>query len=115
VSIGVDSMFAAGAEISGSVVIGDGVWYGPSACCNHEVTIGDYAFIGTGSVITRDVEPFSLVAGSPARHLRYVCRCRSAMDFERDSRCSACGSEYKIGPDGEIQVVQWGSRFGDAS
>jgi len=114
VAISEGSVIVAGAEISGSVVIGDGVWYGPNACCNHEVTIGDYAFIGTGSVITRDVEPFSLVAGSPARHLRYVCRCRSAMDFERERKCSACGSEYGIGPDGEIQVLRWGPRFRDA-
>ena len=38
------------------------------------VTIGEYAIIGAGSVVTRDVEPFSLVAGNPARHRYYVDR-----------------------------------------
>jgi UDP-2-acetamido-3-amino-2,3-dideoxy-glucuronate N-acetyltransferase len=39
------------------------------------VTIGRFALVGEGAVVTRDVAPHSLVAGSPARHRGYVCRC----------------------------------------
>ncbi len=39
------------------------------------VTIGKFAFVGPGSVVTRDVMAHSLAVGSPARHRGYVCRC----------------------------------------
>lgn len=52
------------------VVIGNDVWVGTRAIILHGVTIGDGAVIGAGSVVTRDVEPFTIVAGSPARAIR---------------------------------------------
>lgn len=44
------------------------------------VTIGDYAMIGAGSVVTKDVPPFSLVFGNPARQKGYVCYCGKKLD-----------------------------------
>ena len=38
------------------------------------ITIGEYAMVGAGSVVTRDVEIYSLVVGNPARHRKYVTR-----------------------------------------
>jgi acetyltransferase-like isoleucine patch superfamily enzyme len=38
------------------------------------VTIGAYAMVAAGSVVTRDVRPYQLVAGNPARHLGWVNR-----------------------------------------
>ncbi len=39
------------------------------------ITIGEFALVGAGSVVTRDVAPHGLVFGNPARHRGYVCRC----------------------------------------
>lgn len=52
------------------VVIGNDVWVGTRAIILHGVTVGDGAVIGAGSVVTRDVPPYSIVAGNPARLIR---------------------------------------------
>lgn len=49
------------------VRIGQDVWIGAQACITDGVSIGDHAVVGAGSVVTRDVEPFAIVAGVPAR------------------------------------------------
>ena len=51
----------------GSVVIGNDVWIGHRASILSGVTIGDGAVIGAESVVVDDVEPYSIVAGNPAR------------------------------------------------
>ena len=57
------------------------------------VTIGEYAFVGAGAVVTRDVAPHSLVMGNPARWVSWVCECgRSLPD---DLICS-CGRRYRM-------------------
>lgn len=50
--------------------IGNDVWIAAGACINRGVTIHDGAVIGANSVVTRDVEPYTVVAGSPARPIR---------------------------------------------
>jgi UDP-2-acetamido-3-amino-2,3-dideoxy-glucuronate N-acetyltransferase len=59
------------------------------------VTIGAYAFVGAGTVVTRDVPDFALVMGSPARRTGWMCRCgiKLLVDEER-GRCGECGTEY---------------------
>ena len=51
-------------------VIGNDVWIGRSALIRQGVRIGDGAVIGMGAVVTGDVEPYSVVAGCPAREIR---------------------------------------------
>lgn len=53
------------------VVIGNDVWIGEGVFISEGVNIGDGAVIGAHSVVTHDVLPYSVVAGAPARHLRY--------------------------------------------
>lgn len=52
------------------VVIGNDVWIGHSAIILSGVTIGDGAIIGAGSVVTKDVLPYAIVAGNPAKELK---------------------------------------------
>jgi phosphonate metabolism protein (transferase hexapeptide repeat family) len=52
------------------VVIGNDVWIGHGAVVMPGVTIGDGAVVGANAVVTRDVEPYQIVAGVPARRLR---------------------------------------------
>lgn len=51
--------------------IGNDVWIGCNAVILSGVSIGDGAVIGAGAVVTKDVAPYSIVAGCPAHHIRY--------------------------------------------
>jgi acetyltransferase-like isoleucine patch superfamily enzyme len=53
------------------VIIGHDVWIGRSAIVLAGVTVGDGSVIGAGSVVTKDVPPYAIVAGNPARLIRY--------------------------------------------
>jgi len=60
--------------------------------CGSE--IGEYALVGAGSVVTKDVPAHALVVGNPARIVGYVCRCGQRLDAE--GRCPACGGKYNV-------------------
>lgn len=53
------------------VFIGNDVWVGLNAVILDGVRIGDGAIIAAGSVVTKNVEPYSIVGGVPAKHIRY--------------------------------------------
>jgi maltose O-acetyltransferase len=57
-------------ELSGSVVIEDGVWIGTNVYIAQGVTVGTNSVIGANSVVTRSVPPHEIWGGVPARHLR---------------------------------------------
>ena len=52
-------------------MIGNDVWIGTRVMLLGAITIGDGAIIGAGSVVTKDVPPYAVVAGNPARVLHY--------------------------------------------
>ncbi|QYK06431.1 acyltransferase [Shewanella zhangzhouensis] len=52
---------------SKGIVIGEDVWIGAQAGIVDGVTIGNHAVVGMGAIVTRDVAPYSIVAGNPAR------------------------------------------------
>ena len=54
----------------GDTVIGNDVWIGNGVTIMPGVQIGDGVIIGTNSVVTKDVEPYTIVAGNPAREIR---------------------------------------------
>jgi UDP-3-O-[3-hydroxymyristoyl] glucosamine N-acyltransferase LpxD len=67
VCVGENSFIIAGAEISGNVDIGRGVWISPEVAVIQKVSIGDGALVGIGAVVIRDVERDTVVAGVPAK------------------------------------------------
>lgn len=53
------------------VSIGNDVWIGVNVTIHGGVTIGDGAVVGMGAVVLKDVEPYEIVGGVPAKHLKY--------------------------------------------
>jgi UDP-2-acetamido-3-amino-2,3-dideoxy-glucuronate N-acetyltransferase len=66
------------------------------------ITIGEFALIGAGSVVTRDVPPHGLVFGNPAHQHGYVCRCARRLSNVHEQNgtllgwCEACQEEYLL-------------------
>lgn len=73
-TVGVPICFS-GREVIPSTIIGDDVWIGMSAKVIAGVNIGDGAIVAAGSIVTRDVPPFAIVAGVPAKIIRYRFEC----------------------------------------
>ncbi len=59
-------------EESAPVVIGKNVWLGTRSIVMRGVTIGDHSVIAAGSIVTRDVPPYTLAGGSPAKVLKEI-------------------------------------------
>ncbi|MEO8611533.1 MAG: DapH/DapD/GlmU-related protein [Chloroflexota bacterium] len=76
------------------------VKYGASIGANATVvcgiTIGEWAFVAAGAVVTRDVPPYALVMGMPAEIMAWVCECGAKLWFEDsdESVCAECGKTY---------------------
>ena len=60
--------------------------------CGH--TVGEYATIAAGAVVTKDVEPHALMAGVPAKRIGWVCTCGMVLDNEL--YCPDCGKSFEI-------------------
>lgn len=54
----------------GNIIIGNDVWIGYNATIMAGVKVGDGAIIGTNATVTKDVEPYSIVGGNPAKEIR---------------------------------------------
>lgn len=59
--------------------------------CGHD--IGEYAFVGAGSVVTKSVPAYTMVVGNPAKFYSYVCKC--GVKLNEHLECKACGSKYQ--------------------
>ncbi|MEK8031869.1 acyltransferase [Ideonella sp. DXS29W] len=75
-----------------------GATLGANATIVCGVTIGEYAFVGAGAVVTRDVAPHALMAGVPARRMGWMSRHgeRLAFDTSGHARCTATGERYVL-------------------
>ena len=68
-TLGHDPQSSDFADRGGDVVIGNRVWIGYRAIILPGITIGEGAVVGAGAVVTKDVEPFAIMAGNPARKI----------------------------------------------
>lgn len=73
-----------------------GATIGANATVVCGVTLGEHAFVGAGAVVTKDVPPYALVYGNPARVRGYACACGERLEFRLDSAsCAACARLYR--------------------
>jgi len=82
-----------------------GASIGANATVVCGATLGEYAFVGAGAVVTRDVPPHALVAGVPARRIGWMCQCGERLPASGEGRCAACGATYAREGDGLRQVT----------
>ena len=76
-----------------STTVGRGASIGAGAVILPGLTIGDYALVGAGSVVTRDVPPHRAVVGNPARPIGWACACGGRLDGAL--ACPSCGAAYR--------------------
>jgi UDP-2-acetamido-3-amino-2,3-dideoxy-glucuronate N-acetyltransferase len=74
--------------------------------CGH--TIGAYAFVGAGAVVTKDVPDYALVAGNPARQIGWVCQCGEKLGA--DFMCVDCKKQYQL--DKKTMMMRIINKFG---
>jgi len=81
--------------------VGKGVTVGANATvvCGH--SLGDFALVGAGSVVTKDVAAHAVVVGNPARRVGWACRCGELLPD--DGVCARCGDAYEVTP----QSCRW--------
>ena len=79
------------------VVVGEGAAIGARAVCVAPVSIGRWALIAAGAVVTRDVPDFGLMVGVPARRVGWVGRAGQPLIAKDDGRwsCPQTGAEYR--------------------
>ncbi|HXI19507.1 MAG TPA: acyltransferase [Gemmatimonadales bacterium] len=82
-----------------------GASIGANATIVCGITLGEYAFIGAGAVVTSDVPAFALMVGVPARRVGWMCQCGERL-HPRDgsARCDQCGAGYREAPEG-LQLI----------
>jgi UDP-2-acetamido-3-amino-2,3-dideoxy-glucuronate N-acetyltransferase len=74
---------------------------GANATVLSGLTIGCWAMVGAGSVVTGDVPAHALVVGNPARQTGWACRCGQTLP--EDLACSACGRGWLLAGDGTLE------------
>ena len=78
--------------------LGKGVTVGANATivCGHN--IGEYAFIGAGAVVTREVLPYELIVGNPAHSIGWMSRAGARLQFDAagNAVCPIDGTRYRL-------------------
>ena len=78
-------------------IVKKGATIGSNATILCGLTIGEYAIIGAGSVVTKNVAPYTMVWGNPAQYKGYACRCGKKMPITL--KCP-CGLNYSLNSQG---------------
>lgn len=73
-----------------------GASIGANATIVCGTTIGEWAFVGAGAVVTRDVPAYGKVAGVPARLIGWACECGAGLQFDNgEAHCDTCDRHYR--------------------
>jgi UDP-2-acetamido-3-amino-2,3-dideoxy-glucuronate N-acetyltransferase len=82
-------------------LVDKGATVGANATIICGVHLGAYSMIGAGATVTKDVLPYSLMKGSPARHYGYVCMCGVKLNKHTSTElsCPSCNEQYDLEDD----------------
>ncbi len=80
-----------------------GATIGANATIICGTTIGRYAFIGAGAVVTNDVPDYAMTAGNPSRQIGWFCSCGERLDDTL--KCTLCSRRYKEGTNGLVEIT----------
>jgi UDP-2-acetamido-3-amino-2,3-dideoxy-glucuronate N-acetyltransferase len=84
-----------------ATLVGRGASLGANCTIVCGTSIGEYAFVGAGAVVTHDVPPHALVTGVPARNAGWMCRCGEKLEATAGGwSCPACGRQYAAAANG---------------
>ncbi len=79
-----------------ATLIRKGATIGANATVICGNTIGQYAFIGAGSVVTKDIPDYALVYGNPGKVKGWICQCAEEIIFRSGrAKCQVCGKKYR--------------------
>ena len=84
-----------------------GASIGANATIVCGVTLGEYSFIGAGSVVTTNVPAYALIVGVPGKRIGWMCGCGQRLPDSGTGTCKACGSKYE-NRDGTVERVSIG-------
>ena len=78
--------------------VGKGASIGANATIVCGNPIGEYAFIGAGAVVTKEVLPYALVVGNPAKHIGWMSEYGHRLQFDENNqaKCPESGDHYKL-------------------
>lgn len=83
-----------------------GTTIGANATIVCGTTLGPWSFVAAGAVVTKDVLPYAIVAGVPARRAGWACECGAPLDFEEPrARCAECEKEYELAADEQVRRI----------
>jgi acetyltransferase-like isoleucine patch superfamily enzyme len=85
-----------GSEDLDSIVIKRGATIGANATIVCRTTVNEYAFVGAGAVVTKDVPPHHVVYGNPAQFKGLMCRCAQHIPLGKSRFQCRCGQTYTI-------------------
>jgi acetyltransferase-like isoleucine patch superfamily enzyme len=71
------------------ILVKKGASIGANSVILPGITIGEFALIGAGSVVTKDIPDYAIVVGNPSKQVGYVCKC--GMRLEENKKCMECG------------------------
>ncbi len=100
-----------------------GASIGANATIVCGVTLGEWAFVAAGAVVTRDVPPYALVAGVPGRLVGWACECGMPLEFGEEqatraesaghaesAECAECGRRYEKTGEDAVRRLEWEGR-----
>jgi UDP-2-acetamido-3-amino-2,3-dideoxy-glucuronate N-acetyltransferase len=88
-------------------IVGKGASIGANATIICGNNIGSFSFIGAGAVVTKEVKPYSLVIGNPARHAGWMSEFGHRLDFDENgmAECPESKEKYKLSASGVSKII----------
>ncbi len=87
-------------------IVKKGATIGANATIVCGITIGEFALVGAGAVVTKDIKPYSLVVGNPARHVGWVSEYGNKLNFDNKgfAICPETKQKYKFIDDEVVKI-----------